>query len=124
MAQCGGRARFFGDLDAGIESFEAPWVVDVTEGNPSYEKMQATRITLGESLPAYDESEVHHPPSTGNDPSFVYILRDRKWQGLTSHITRASPFDSISKPSSQGLRQRSPSFFHRKTKEKCSRMPL
>ncbi len=81
VAQCGGRARFFGDLDASIESFEAPWVVDVTEGNPSYEKMQATRITLGESLPAYDESEVHRLPSTGNDPSFVYILRDRKWQG-------------------------------------------
>lgn len=81
VAQCGGRARFFGDLDAGIESFEAPWVVDVTEGDPSYEKMQATRITLGESLPAYDESEVHRLPGTGNGPSFVYILRARKWQG-------------------------------------------
>ena len=81
VAQCGGRARFFGDLEQGIESFEAPWVVDVTEGDPSYEKMQATRTTLGESLPAFSDDEVHRLPGTGNGPSFVYILRDRAWQG-------------------------------------------
>ncbi len=47
MAQCGGRARFFGDLDEGVDNFEAPWTVDITEGNPAYEKMASIRITLG-----------------------------------------------------------------------------
>ena len=29
----------------------------------------------------YDESEVYHLPDVGNAPSFVYILRNEKWQG-------------------------------------------
>lgn len=81
VAQCGGRARFFGDLDKGIDSFEAPWVVDVTEGDPSYDKTEHTRITLKECVQEYKQSDVHHLPDVGNDPSFVYILRDRDWQG-------------------------------------------
>ncbi len=81
VAQCGGRARFFGDLDKGIDSFEAPWVVDVTEGDPSYDKTEHTRITLKECVQEYKQSDVHHLPDVGNDPGFVYILRDRDWQG-------------------------------------------
>ena len=81
VAQCGGRARFFGDLDKGIDSFEAPWVVDVTEGDPSSDKTEHTRITLKECVQEYRQSDVHHLPDVGNDPSFVYILRDRDWQG-------------------------------------------
>ena len=78
---CGGRARFFGDLDKGIDSFEAPWVVDVTEGDPSYDKTEHTRITLKECVQEYKQSDVHHLPDVGNGPGFVYILRDRDWQG-------------------------------------------
>ena len=81
VAQCGGRARFFGDLDEGVDSFEAPWVVDVTEGDPSYEKSQKTRITLKECVQEYAESDIHHLPNAGNDPAFVYVLRNRTWQG-------------------------------------------
>ena len=81
VAQCGARARFFGDLDKGIDSSEAPWVVDVTEGDPSYDKTEHTRITLKECVQEYKQSDVHHLPDVGNDPSFVYILRDRDWQG-------------------------------------------
>ena len=81
VAQCGGRARFFGDLDKGADSFEAPWVVDVTEGDPSYEKGQKTRITLKECVQEYAESDIHHLPNAGNDPAFVYVLRNRTWQG-------------------------------------------
>ena len=81
VAQCGGRARFFGDLDKGIDSFEAPWVVDVTEGDPSYDKTEHTRITLKECVQEYKQSDVHHLPDVGNGPGFVYILRDRDWQG-------------------------------------------
>ena len=81
VAQCGGRARFFGDLDEGVDSFEAPWAVDVTEGDPSYEKGQKTRITLKECVQEYAESDIHHLPNAGNDPAFVYVLRNRTWQG-------------------------------------------
>ena len=81
VAQCGGRARFFGDLDKGIDSFEAPWVVDITEGDPSYDKTLHNRITLKDCVQSYKESDVHHLPNVGNDPSFVYILRNRDWQG-------------------------------------------
>ena len=81
VAQCGGRARFFGDLDKGIDSFEAPWVVDVTKGDPSYDKTLHNRITLKDCVQSYKESDVHHLPDVGNHPSFVYILRNRDWQG-------------------------------------------
>jgi len=29
----------------------------------------------------YKQSDVHHLPDVGNGPGFVYILRDRDWQG-------------------------------------------
>ena len=47
VAQCGGRARFFGDLDEGLDSFEAP---EIASGNEerSYEGLQTVRATLGE----------------------------------------------------------------------------
>ena len=81
VAQCGGRARFFGDLDEGIDSFEAPWVVDVTKGDPSYDKTVNNRITLKDCVQDYKESDMHHLPNVGNNPSFVYILRNRDWKG-------------------------------------------
>ena len=81
VAQCGGRARFFGDLDKGIDSFEAPWVVDVTKGDPSYEKTVNNRITLKECVQEYKDSDVHELPNVGNNPSFKYILRNREWKG-------------------------------------------
>ena len=81
VEQCCARARFFGDLDEGVDSFEAPWVVDVTEGDPSYEKGQQTRITLKECVQEYTEADIHHLPNAGNDPAFVYVLRNRTWQG-------------------------------------------
>ena len=88
VAQCGGRARFFGDLDKGIESFEAP-AAPVKSGDKSYEGCAAARVTLGEStgednaypVKPYKDSEVYRLPDVGNRPSFVYILRKEKWQG-------------------------------------------
>ena len=81
VAQCGARARFFGDLDKGIDSFEAPWVVDVTKGDPSYDKTLHNRITLKDCVQSYKESDVHHLPDVGNHPSFRYILRNHEWKG-------------------------------------------
>ena len=76
VINCGGHARWFGDLDQGIESF-----VSYDEPSPnvfvglSYDEMCATRATLGEFCEEFDESQVHALPNVGNNPAFRYILR-------------------------------------------------
>ena len=87
VSQCGGRARFFGDLEKGIESFEAPGAP--FEGDKSYDAQVKSRIRLGDvtgegcdyPVKPYKDSEVYHLPNVGNDPGFVYILRNEQWQG-------------------------------------------
>ena len=32
-------------------------------------------------IESYAESDVYRLPNVGNNPSFVYILRNRTWQG-------------------------------------------
>lgn len=84
VTQCGGRARYFGDLDEGIESFEAPSKVDFTV-DTSYEATRGSRQRLGDSVEPFEEQDVHTLTDSGNAPSFVYILRNRTWvdDGLT-----------------------------------------
>ena len=80
VAQCGARARFFGDLDEGIDSFEAPEIgYDVDR---SYDNLYTgNRVKLGDMAKEYTEADVHHLPDVGNGPHFAYILRDRDWKG-------------------------------------------
>ncbi len=86
VSECGGRARFFGDLDQGLESFEARGC-DLQD--PSYDAQAKARMKWGDLIgdscdypvKPYDENEVYHLPDVGNAPSFVYILRNEKWQG-------------------------------------------
>ena len=72
VAQCGGFARFFGDLDKGIETFVGPYNKTLGE-------------LTGESgdypIKPYKDSDVHHLPDVGNHPSFRYILRNHEWKG-------------------------------------------
>ncbi|MDR1713674.1 MAG: 4Fe-4S dicluster domain-containing protein [Coriobacteriales bacterium] len=68
VSQCGGMARYFGDLDQGLASFEG--AENGTE-----------RIKLGDFAAAWTDSEVYKLPDVGNQPSFAYILRGHKWQG-------------------------------------------
>ena len=63
VSQCGGLARFFGDLDEGIENFDGP-----------------LGKKLGEYVQPYEEADIHHLADSGNSPSFVYILRNHTWQ--------------------------------------------
>ena len=81
VAQCGGRARFFGDLEQGIESFEAPAVG--YSADRSYDGLYAgNRVTLGELVKDFDAgTDVHHLPNVGNDLCFAFILRNRDWKG-------------------------------------------
>ena len=62
-------ARFFGDLDAGLENLEGPLSTD------------GKRVKLGEFCNEFTDADVHALPNAGNDPTFRYILRGRKWQG-------------------------------------------
>lgn len=80
VAQCGGRARFFGDLDQGIESFQGAGKVSIAD-DPSYESVLSTTCSLSEVCDPFEESDVHHLPDVGNQPGFVYILRGHEWKG-------------------------------------------
>ena len=79
VSQCGGLARFFGDLDNGIENFEA--LRPGADTDRQYDTLLKNRVKLGDFIRPYSESDIHRLPNAGNNPTFVYILRDRKWQG-------------------------------------------
>lgn len=67
VSQCVGMAKWFGDLD------EDPTMMSFKGGYNS---------TLGESARPFTEADVHKLPDVGNGPGFVYILRDKEWQGV------------------------------------------
>ena len=86
VAQCQGRARWFGDLEKGLSTFEAPGYAG---GSKDYDTLQKTRFTIagqtGKSntvaIEPFTDSDVHALPDVGNGPSFRYILRNRVWHG-------------------------------------------
>ena len=80
VAQCGSRARFFGDLEQGVDGFEAPAPPQALSCD--YAELQQTRVTLKEYVEPYTEDEIHRLPDVGNGPELMYLLRsDRKWRG-------------------------------------------
>ena len=79
VAQCGARARFFGDLDQGFENFEAPAHPDTPGGQ--YDEMTKTRVKLKDYVEAFTENDIHHLTNKGNNPKLMYLLREgRKWR--------------------------------------------
>ena len=84
VAQCGAHARFFGDLDAGLDSFEGPLNYKITEDYEglTYAEAAQNRSTWGtyEGIKPYTEEEVHHLPDVGNSPSLMYVLRNVEWK--------------------------------------------
>ena len=79
VAQCGARARFFGDLDAGVENFEGPAHPD--SPGCQYDEMTKTRVKLKDYVEAFTENDIHHLTNKGNDPKIMYLLREgRKWR--------------------------------------------
>ena len=79
VMQCGSRARFFGDVEKGIGTFEAP--APTHDLSTSYEDMQESRTTAKEWLEEWSDSDVYHLTDVGNGPQIAYILRNRTWQG-------------------------------------------
>ncbi len=88
VMQCSARARYFGDLDEGIENFLGPAPLDVSVGDDmkkindiGYDSNLTSFARMGDVIDEYGEDDVHQLPDVGNRPSFYYILRDRVWQG-------------------------------------------
>ena len=69
VRQCGARARYFGDLEKGLDTFVGP---PFTTEAPE---------PIATTTKPFDDADLHHLPNVGNNPSFVYILRGRTWQG-------------------------------------------
>ena len=79
VSQCGARARFFGDLDEGVDSFVAPAHPD--SPGCQYDEMTQTRVKLKDYVEPYTEADIHHLTNPGNDPKIMYLLREgRKWR--------------------------------------------
>ena len=81
VEQCCARARFFGDLDEGIENLEAPGEPMSFGEDKTYATMKVTRVKLGDYVRPFTDGQVYHLTDVGNRPSFAYILRDRQWRG-------------------------------------------
>lgn len=81
VAECAARARYFGDLDNGIENLEGPGEPSSFGNDSSYEAMKKTRVRLGDHVHPFTEQEIHRLPDVGNKPAFSYILRNRQWYG-------------------------------------------
>ena len=78
VAQCAGRARYFGDIEKGIENMEGAGNHH-SQSDPSYGSAVANRVKLGEYVEAFTDADVHYLPNVGNNPSCAYILRNRTW---------------------------------------------
>jgi len=79
VSQCGSRARFFGDLEKGIATFEAP--APTQDLSTDYDTMTGIRTTLADWVEPWSDSDVYTLTDVGNGPQIQYILRNRKWQG-------------------------------------------
>ena len=83
VIQCGRPRGFFGDLDQGSRSFEAPAVATA----PTVRLRWLVRRQPREAGRAGRRTSVCraptciHLPNVGNDPCFAFILRNRDWKG-------------------------------------------
>ena len=70
VVSCGGRARWFGDMDKGWDDFKGS--LDAN-GEP-------LRLTNEEYIKPFTDADVHSLPDSGNHPSDRFILRNRVWR--------------------------------------------
>lgn len=69
VSQCGGNARWVGDMEKGLESFVG-----------SFDSAGEQRRML-DFIEDFDEADLYKLPDAGNKPSFAYILRGHTWEG-------------------------------------------
>ena len=89
VMQCCARARFFGDVDEGWESFRAPAdPVKFYGQDCSYEHTQHTYVTIGDYCKDFTVDDVHFLSNeNGNNPSCAFILRNREWKSEETAVT-------------------------------------
>lgn len=68
VSNCTGHARFFGDVDEGIESFR------------SYPDEQGNETSLGSIAREYQEDQVHLLDDLGTEPQMRFVLRKQVWR--------------------------------------------
>lgn len=78
---CTARARYFGDIEKGIENLEGPGDYNAIGEDKGYANCSSSRVKLGEYCEPFSDADVHHLTDVGNEPAYRYILRDRAWQG-------------------------------------------
>ena len=79
VEQCGARARFFGDIDRGIENLEGPGDYVAIGEDKGYENCRASHVTLGAYVEPFEAGDVYKMNDSGNAPMFQYILRNHTW---------------------------------------------
>ena len=84
VIQCGGRARFFGDLDEGLESFQA--LAPTHDLATPYEEMMQNRTTLGEWVEPFTEADVLPSDRHGQRPEA--LLHPAQSQVARRGVTR------------------------------------
>ena len=70
VISCGGRARWFGDMDKGWSDFKGSLG---SNGEP-------LSFTDEDYIKPFTDDEVHSLPDSGNHPSDRFILRNRVWR--------------------------------------------
>ena len=90
VAQCGSRARYFGNVEDGIESFVAN--APTHDLSTSYDDMQANRTTVGEWCEPFTDGDVYHLTDSGTGPQMLFILRDRTWYGEPDRVAEIDPW--------------------------------
>ncbi len=96
VAQCVGRAKFFGDLDEGLESFQGPgipsmWAPDGRyindEETVSYDALHYGHCNIMDVVDPFTEDDIKHLEDDGNGPNLVYICREPHiWQGSEAYV--------------------------------------
>ncbi|MCL1798419.1 MAG: 4Fe-4S dicluster domain-containing protein [Eggerthellaceae bacterium] len=81
VRQCNGRARFFGDLDKGLESFMGPGTGPKPDTTSAADPRELEPLPITTYSAPWSEADIHHMTDAGNDPASCFILRNRKWRG-------------------------------------------
>ena len=73
VSQCGGNARWFGDIEEGYDSFVGAYE---TDGDKTGERRR-----MMDFIEEFAEDQVYRLPDMGNGPQCAYILRGHTWYG-------------------------------------------
>lgn len=82
VSQCGGNARWFGDIEEGYDSFVGALE---TDGDQTGERRR-----MMEFIEEFTEDEVYRLPDMGNGPQCAYILRGHTWYGGNGGVDPAA----------------------------------